>query len=119
MSFVYVLEYSTSLHAELTDKKVQDGRPIFVGDETIIEKDDRNGFEADDKFFDNHCIQQWIFIIHKFIFIMATNLSILGPLKIAIERYLAVVAPLHYHEILQSSMIFLVSLTSFIISLGK
>ncbi|ODN02364.1 C-X-C chemokine receptor type 5 [Orchesella cincta] len=62
------------------------------------------------------CIQQWIYIVHKFMLIMTANLSVLAALKIAVERYLAVVTPLHYHKVLKSTVVIVVSLISFLLA---
>jgi hypothetical protein len=45
--------------------------------------------------------------------------SVLATFEIAVERYLAVVTPLHYHKFLTTTSIFVVSLISGVISLGE
>lgn len=135
VSFLYVVEYGVSLGAaakgvEGLDALSKSGkRPVFL-DENQQDKMDIAGgaaadanfessYNQDDSTFSSFCVQQWILIIHKLVFIVITNLCVLGALKIAMERYLAVVAPLHYHKILKSSVIFFVSLFSFVFSLGE
>jgi len=62
---------------------------------------------------------KWSCTINKGLISGVATASVIAALEIALERYLAVVTPLHYHKLLTTPSISFVSASGGLISLGE